>query len=181
MMKANTSAQHFNNETGKMSRGDDFAGILLMSYNTSSSETELKLFWIGPVWTRCWPNMTDLAVVNIRAIVFLMRNSFIWKKSLMATASSLVLQPWFTLILSSCRRPFTIFHVCFRCDATSDKRVFKCAVRESVTACLATCCAALYARLSASLRIWSNDIQVNDTWLHAPRLTSSDSRLMMDV
>ena len=132
---AYTSAQCFNNETRKISCSDDFKGILLMSCSTSSSETEPKLFRIGPVWTRCWPNMTDPAVVNIRAIMFLMCNSFIWKKSLMVSASSLVLQPRFTSFLSSCRRSFKISHVCFGYDVTSDKRVFKCAVRESVTAC----------------------------------------------
>ena len=48
-MGANTCAQRFYNETGKISRGDDFAGILLMSCSTSSSETEPKLSRIGPV------------------------------------------------------------------------------------------------------------------------------------
>ena len=37
--------------------------------------------------------MTDLAVVNIRAIVFVMCDSFACKKSLMISASSQVLQP----------------------------------------------------------------------------------------
>ena len=39
---ANTSAQRFNSETGQISCVDDFAGILLMSCSTSSSETEPK-------------------------------------------------------------------------------------------------------------------------------------------
>ena len=47
---ANTSAQRFNNETGKISSGDNFAGILLMSFSASaSSETESTLSRIGPV------------------------------------------------------------------------------------------------------------------------------------
>ena len=44
-------------------------------------------------------------------------------------------------------------HVCFGFDATSDKRVFKCAVHESLTACLAARCAVLDAHLSVSLRV----------------------------
>ena len=41
--------------------------------------------------TRCWLNMTHPTLVN-KVIMFLMRNSFVWKKSLMVSASSLVLQ-----------------------------------------------------------------------------------------
>ena len=40
MMGENTSEQHFNNETGKISCGYDFEVILLMSCSTSLSESK---------------------------------------------------------------------------------------------------------------------------------------------
>ena len=49
------------------------------------------------------------------------------------------------------RNFLTTFHVCLGLGASSDKRIVMCGVRASVTACLATRCAALFARLSVSL------------------------------